>query len=347
MIGTPPSFAATPERDNSDHDVLAEMLRAVRLTGSVYLNACFTAPFGIVSPRHFDEHTPMAHMRHISIFHLISAGECSVELANGEQRKVTAGDILLMPFADTHKFWNGRPAEVAAADEVVRPGPLKGMWNINHGGGGQETRVVCGFLESSEFMLTPVFRTLPPLLIDHTEDDQASALIASTVRQILAMTEAAAAGTELMLGRLMELLFVEVLRRYAMSLPPSAKGWFAGLNDPIVGRALQLLHRDPARRWTVDDLAQEAGSSRTVLAERFNTVLGQAPIEYVTSWRMQLAAERIRAGQDSLAAIAADIGYESEAAFNRAFKRVTGVTPGRWRDSAPPVPTGLAFGAQR
>jgi AraC-like DNA-binding protein len=344
MIETPLSFAAAPERSSADHDVLAEMLRAVRLTGSVYLNACFTAPFGIVSPKHFDEHTPMAHLRHISIFHLISAGECSIELANGERRKISAGDILLMPFADTHKFWNGQPAELAAADDVVRPGPIKGMWNINHGGGGQETRMVCGFIESTEFLLTPVFRTLPPLLIDRTEDDQVSALIASTVRQILAMTETAAPGTELMLGRLMELLFVEVLRRYATSLPASAKGWFAALNDPIVGRALQFLHRDPARRWTVEDLAQEAGASRTVLAERFHAVLGQAPIEYVTSWRMQLAAERIRATKDSLAVIAADVGYDSEAAFNRAFKRVTGVTPGRWRDSPPA--TGVTFGAQ-
>jgi AraC family transcriptional regulator, alkane utilization regulator len=344
MIETPRSFAATPEVDGARHDVLAEMLRAIRLTGSVYLNACFTAPFGIVSPKHFDQHTPMAHLRHVSIFHLIAAGACSVELATGEQRKVSAGDIMLMPFADTHKFWSGQPAQLATADDVVRPGPIKGMWNVNHGGGGAETRIVCGFIESSEFLLTPVFRTLPPLLVDRTEDDQVSALIASTVKQILGMTEAAVPGTELMLGRLMELLFVEVLRRYAASLPPSAKGWFAALQDPIVGRALQIMHGDPARRWTVDDLAHQAGSSRTVLAERFNAILGQAPIEYLTGWRMQLAAERIRTGQDSLATIAVDVGYDSEAAFNRAFKRVTGVTPGRWRDSAPAT-TGVVFGA--
>jgi AraC-like DNA-binding protein len=329
MIETPPSFAAAPD---DDHDLLAEALRAVRLTGSVFLDACFTAPFGIISPKRFDAFTPLAHLRHISIFHLIAAGECSVEVATGERRIVSAGDILLMPFADRHKFSNGRATEAPLADEVVRPGPLKGMWNINYGGGGQETRMVCGFLESSEFLLTPVFRTLPPLLIDRAEENQVGALITSTVSQILAMTEKAAPGSELMLGRLMELLFVEVLRRYATRLPTSAKGWFAALNDPIVGRALQFVHRDPARRWTVDELAREAGSSRTVLAERFHAVLGQAPIEYVTCWRMQLAAERIRHGSGSLAAIAADVGYDSEAAFHRAFKRVTGVTPGRWRD---------------
>jgi AraC-like DNA-binding protein len=329
MIETPPSFAAAPD---SNHDVLAETLRAVRLTGSVFLDACFTAPFGIISPKRFDANSPMAHLRHVSVFHLIAAGKCSVELATGERRDISAGDILLMPYADQHKFWNGRTKEMPLADDVVRPGPLKGMWNINHGGGGQETRMVCGFLESSEFLLTPVFRTLPPLLVDRAEDDQVSTLIKSTVSQILAMTETAAPGSELMLGRLMELLFVEVLRRYATRLPASARGWFAALNDPIVGRALQFVHGDPARRWTVDELAREAGSSRTVLAERFHAVLGQAPIEYITCWRMQLAAERIRNGGGSLAAIAADVGYDSEAAFNRAFKRVTGVTPGRWRE---------------
>jgi AraC-like DNA-binding protein len=329
MIDTPPSFAATPE---SSHDVLAETLRAVRLTGSVFLDACFSSPFGIISPKRFDANSPMAHLRHISIFHLIAEGECNIELATGERRNVSAGDILLVPFADEHKFWNGRTAEMSQADDVVRPGAIKGMWNINYGGGGPQTRMVCGFLESSEFLLKPVFRTLPKLLIDRAEDDQVGAVITSTVRQILALTEAAAPGSELMLGRLMELLFVEVLRRYATRLPSNAKGWFAALNDPIVGRALQVVHGDPSRRWTVEELAHEAGSSRTVLAERFHAVLGQAPIEYITCWRMQLAAEHMRTGGVSLSAVAADVGYESEAAFNRAFKRVTGVTPGRWRD---------------
>lgn len=333
MIGTPPSFAGTPEVARSDYDVLAEMLRAVRLTGSVFLNACFSHPFGIISPRHFDERSPMAHLRHISIFHLIARGSCTVELATGERTELSAGDIVLVPFADTHRFWSGEGAELANAEELVRPGPIKGMWTVDHGGGGEITRMVCGFIESSEFLAAPVFRSLPPLVVDRTDDDKVSAAITSTVREILVLADAAAPGSELILGRLMELLFVEVVRRYASRLPASAKGWFAALNDPIVGRAIQFVHRDPARRWTVDDLAREAGASRTVLAERFNATIGQAPIEYVTGWRMQLAAERIRGGNDSLAAIAADVGYESEAAFNRAFKRVTGVTPGRWREA--------------
>jgi AraC-like DNA-binding protein len=328
------SRATSPEGARSDHDVLAETLRAVRLTGSVFLNARFSAPFGVISPQQFDAGTPMAHLRHISIFHLISAGSCTIEIATGERRTVSAGDILLVPFAAAHTFWDGECAEKAFAPDLLRPGPVKGLWTINHGGGGRTTRMVCGFIESSEFLFAPVFRSLPPLLVDRTGDDKVSALLTSTVREILGLADTAAPGTELMLGRLMELLFVEVLRRYAARLPPSATGWFAALNDPVVSRALQFVHGDPARRWTVDDLAREAGASRTVLAERFNAVMGRAPIEYVTGWRMQLAAERIRNSNDSLAAISADIGYESEAAFNRAFKRVTGVTPGRWRDGA-------------
>jgi AraC-like DNA-binding protein len=337
MIETPPSFADTPKLANDSHDLLAEMLRALRLTGSVFLDACFTSPFGIISPKQYDEHTPMAHLRHISIFHLIAAGTCTVEIATGAQRKLSAGDIVLLPFADAHKFWNGEFAEMAKADEVVSPSSINGMGRVNHGGGGEQTRMVCGFIESSEFLFAPVFRTLPPMLVDQTGDDKVSALITSTVREILLLADAAAPGSELMLGRLMELLFVEVLRRYATRLPPGAKGWFAALKDPIVRQALQFVHVDPARRWTVEHLAREVGTSRTVLAERFNAILGQAPIEYVTSWRMQLAAERMRNSNDSLAAIAANVGYESEAAFNRAFKRVTGVTPGRWRDGVLPM----------
>jgi AraC-like DNA-binding protein len=333
MIGTTQSFAATPERVPGQ-DILSDTLRAVRLSGSVFLNACFTTPFGVISPRRFDAGTPMAHLRHISIFHLIASGSCMVEIDGVKPTRVSAGDILLVPFADDHRFWNGDGAEMVRADGLVRPSAIPGMWQINHGGQGEELRMVCGFLESSEFLFAPVFRTLPPLLIDRTGDDKVSALLASTVRQILTLADDAAPGTDIMLGRLMELLFIEVLRRYAMQLPANAKGWFAALNDPLVSRALQVVHGAPSRRWTVEDIAREVGTSRTVLAERFNQVLGQSPIEYVTHWRMQLAVERLSASRESLAAIGAEVGYESEAAFNRAFKRVTGMTPGRWRDNA-------------
>lgn len=332
MPATPSSFADTPEQDG--RDLLADMLRAVRLSGSVFLNARFTEPFGVLSPRQFDARKPLAHLRHVSIFHLIASGSCTVELQGEDPRACSAGDVLLVPFAGDHKIWNGPYAEIVHGDDLVRPGPIKGMWTIGHGGGGETTRMVCGFIESSEFLFSPVFRTLPPLLVYPSGSNRVGAVITSTVCQILDLADAAAPGAELMLGHLMELLFVEVLRRYAMDLPPNAKGWFTALRDPILSRVLRAVNDEPARRWTVEDLARTAGTSRTVLSERFNAVMGQSPIGYVASWRMQLAAGRLRTGNDSISSIAASVGYESEAAFNRAFKRVTGVTPGKWRDDA-------------
>jgi len=336
MTETPPSFAETPERPAAaaGPDVLSEMLRAVRLTGSVFFGGKFTAPFGVISPRRWDESTPMARLRHISIFHLVAAGRCTFEHSNGSRREISAGDLLLLPFADEHRFWNGSPTEFGYAPDLVQPGPIEGMLTLNHGGGGDETRLICGFLESSEFLFTPVFRTLPDMLVENTSSDKVGALMASMVHEVISLVEAATPGTQMMLGRMMELLFIEVLRRHVSRLPAGSKGWFAALNDSIVGRALALVHADPARKWTAEDLAREAGSSRTVLAERFNALLGRPPIDYVTSWRIQLASNRLRNRGDSIAGIAADVGYESEAAFNRAFKRETGLTPGRWRNGA-------------
>jgi AraC-like DNA-binding protein len=306
MSGRPRSFAGTPDLALGRGDVLAETLRAMRLTGSVFLNARFTEPFGVVSPKRYDAGTPLAHLRHVSIFHLIAAGGCTIEIATGERRKISAGDVLLLPFADAHKFWQGDFVDMAFGPDLMRPGPVKGLWTVDYGGGGETTRLVCGFIESAEFLFAPVFRSLPPLVVDRTGDDKVAAVITSTVREILDLADAAAPGTELMLGRLMELLFVEVVRRYAAQLPAGGRSWFAAINEPIVGRALQLVHREPARRWTVEELASEVGTSRTVLTERFNASLGQAPIEYVTGWRIQLAAERLRNSRASIAGIAAD-----------------------------------------
>jgi AraC-like DNA-binding protein len=309
------------------------MLKAVRLTGSVFLNACLTAPFGVIDPKSYAERTPMARLRHISILHLIVAGGCSFETAC-QQRAVTAGDLIFLPFPGPYKFWSGEPERTADASEVVRPGPIEGVWTVNHGGGGAEVRMVCGFIESAELLFSPVFRTLPALLIERTTEDRVGALIASTVREIVTLVEAATPGTQAVLGRLMELLFVELLRRHIARLPAGSRGWFAALNDPVVGRALQLLHAEPAHRWTVEEIASRIGSSRTVVADRFKALLGRPPIDYLAGWRIQLAAERLRLGHESVPSIAAGVGYESEAAFNRAFKRLTGMTPGTWRDAS-------------
>ncbi len=333
MIETPSSCADAPAvAASTGADVLSEMLRSVRLTGAVFLSARLTAPFGLVSPRRYDERMPMAHLRHISVFHLVAEGDCMIETASGARRAVVAGDLLLLPLADQHRLFKGAAPDAVFDPNLLRRGPIEGLWTVNYGGGGVQTRIVCGFIESAEMLLAPMFRSLPELLVEQAGHDTVGGRLASTVREILSLVEAATPGTQAILGRMMELLFVEVLRRHAGRLPAGSRGLLAALNDPVVGRALQLLHADPAHRWTADSLAREAGSSRTVLGERFNSLLGRPPIDYLTGWRIQLAADRLRNGRDGIARIAADIGYESEAAFGRAFKRVTGMTPGRWRD---------------
>ncbi|MDP2375885.1 AraC family transcriptional regulator [Reyranella sp.] len=336
MIETPSFLADSPARAPAppDADMLSEMLRVVRLTGAVFLSARLTAPFGLVSPKRFDGRMPMAHLRHISVFHLVAEGECVIETASGARHQLVAGDLLLLPFADQHRLSMGTAPDMVFDPSVVHRGPTEGVWTVRHGGGGAETRLVCGFIESAEVLVAPMFRLLPELLVEHAGDETVGAQLASTVRDMLTLVEAATPGTQAILGRMMELLFVEVLRRHASRMPAGSKGLLAALNDPIVGRALQLVHADPARRWTADEIARESGSSRTVLGERFNTLLGRPPIDYLVGWRMQLAADRLRHGKDGIARIAIDVGYESEAAFSRAFKRVTGVTPGRWREGA-------------
>ena len=341
MTATPPSFADRPPGT----DVLADMLRAVRLTGAVFLKASFTEPFGVLSPQRYDPSIPdgpPAPRQRLPL-----RGERRLHDGDGRRQRheLKAGDLVLLPFAAEHKLWRG-DAELVPASNIVTRDTKEGVWSFSHGGGGTETRFVCGFLESAEMMFAPMFRSLPEMLVDRADDEAVGSGIAHTIDDLLAKVDALTPGAEVILGRMMELLFVELLRRHAGRLPEGSKGLLAALNDPLVGRALQLMQADPARRWTTDELAREVGASRTVLGERFNAVLGKPPIEYLTGWRIQLAADRLRNGRDAIARIAVDSGYESEAAFNRAFKRVTGLTPGRWRegggDSPPLMP--LQFG---
>lgn len=327
MTATPPIIADNP-------DVLSEVLRAVRLSGSVFLDGRFTEPFGVISPQRWDGSGNFAHMRHISVFHLITRGRCMLEIADGSVHEVGEGDVLLLPFTAQHRFWQGKPNDFAYAPDLLQAGPIPGVDTLCYGGNGNETRLICGFVESAELLAAPIFRSLPQLIIERTSEDAVSGHLTKTVNEIIHRTDAADAGASYLLARLMEMLFLEVLRRHAARLPPGSQGMLAAASDAIVSRALSALHNNPARPWTVEDLANEAGASRTVLTERFNRLIGKAPMEYLTHWRIQLAADRLRSGNHRLAQAAHDAGYESEAAFSRAFKRVMGVSPGAWRQDS-------------
>jgi AraC-like DNA-binding protein len=255
----------------------------------------------------------------------------------------------MLPFGDYHELRNGDAAVVPSADLVQAQAKEIGVVTaLRHGGGGETTTVVCGFVHSGDLFFNPVFKRLPPLIVERTAGEPVTSLLASTVGHLLTEVDSRRPGSREMLGRMMEMLFFEMLRRYVARLPEGAIGWLGALADPIASRALQRLHAAPMQDWTVERLAAEVGTSRSVLAERFKAILGQPPMQYLAGWRLQLAGALLREGSRSVAEVAGEVGYDSEAAFSRAFKRHLGAPPGLWRQAKGgvgiPPPQAAAFG---
>jgi AraC-like DNA-binding protein len=223
----------------------------------------------------------------------------------------------------------------SVSDSLVQPATRGGMLRIEHGGGGERTRLVCGFLCCDERLCGPMLESLPRILRVPLGEGPATEWLKTLLMAAARESAEARPGGETVLAKLSELLFVEALRRYIEQLPEQQRGWFAGLGDRFVGRALALMHDQPAREWTVDELAASVGLSRSSLAQRFSEFIGQPPMQYLTRWRLTVAAQRLRSEQISLARLAEDSGYDSEAAFNRAFKRALGTTPAAWRKAKP------------
>jgi AraC-like DNA-binding protein len=215
--------------------------------------------------------------------------------------------------------------------DLVQPRKNGGLFSIRHGGEGARTRMICGFLGCDNAEANPVISTLPAVLHLDLAGDPAAEWIQSTFKFAADEVAAGRPGSETVLAKLSELLFVEAVRRYADSLPEGQTGWLAGLRDPHVARALALIHRDITRQWTVDALGHEVGLSRSALADRFTRLLGTPPMQYLASWRMQIATQTLRSSSASLAEVADMVGYDSEAAFSRAFKKAVGTAPGTWR----------------
>ena len=317
-------------------DALSEVLKAVRLTSGIFLEAEFTAPWCIGGPRGEED---IAHIlpnaEQISIFHLVTEGRCSTRLPDGGAAlELEAGDLLMFPHRDGHVLGSDVQLAPRATFELVEKSSAGGLAHIRHGGGGARTRFVCGFMACDKRTFKPLLGALPRVLKVSLRDSPAAAWLEATLRRGASETHAPSAGGEVLLGRLAELVFVEGLLEYVRSLPDSQKGWLAGLRDPHVGRALALLHGDPARAWEVEALAREVGLSRSALADRFVALLGEPPMQYLTGWRMALASQALSTSNDAVARIAERVGYDSEAAFIRAFKREFGTPPAAWRRAA-------------
>jgi AraC-like DNA-binding protein len=320
-------------------DALSDVLRLVRLGGAVYLNADLTAPWcvvGEVTAELCAAFLPRAER--IVSYHLITEGSCWAQVGDDPASaiRVDAGELLVVPQGEPHLIGSSLDLVPAPADQLLSsylnavPGDVM---RLNYGGGGTHTRLICGFLACDETLSNPVLSALPRIFkVDMRNDPQSAWLEASLKR---AAVEAAEwrAGSAIVLARISELLFVEAVRRCIETLPADRKGWLTGVGDRFVGRALAMLHAQPAHGWTVDELARKVGLSRSALAQRFTDLLGQPPMQYLARWRLQIAAQELRNGTSTLAFVAERVGYESEAAFNRAFKREFGMPPASWRRS--------------
>ena len=314
-------------------DALSDVLKSLRLEGAVYLNAEFTAPwcvkaeYGLASVRE-----RLAGAEQVVFFHYFVEGTCKVPLPDGGVLDVAAGDLVLFPHQSKQVMGSDvhlRPVE--AADMDPGAGADQPVIRLRHGGGGAATRVICGYIACSRSVCRPLFDALPQVLRVRMADGPAATLLRELLRTGVRESAAASPGADSMLAKVSELMFVEALRRHVQELPPGGQGWLAGVRDVYVGRALALLHGATSKPWTVDKLAREVALSRSALAERFTAMVGESPMKYLARWRLALAAQALRSGRESVGRVSERAGYESEAAFSRAFKREFGMPPASWR----------------
>ncbi|MFO1055461.1 MAG: AraC family transcriptional regulator [Dongiaceae bacterium] len=312
-------------------DALSDVLRVIRLTGGVFLDAEFTAPWCVQSRVGPDDCIPyLPQPERVISFHYVVEGRAQLQRAADAPIELRAGEIVLFPHNDLHYLGSAISPHPVDAHALIRPSEGSGLPRIVHGGGGERTHIVCGFL-GSEAPEDPLLAMLPPMLTLDVRSSPGGDWIARSFAFAASEVATAGPGAATVLARLSELLFVEAVRRYVAGLPQDETGWLAGLRDAAIGRALALLHGRIAEDWTAETLARAVGLSRSVFASRFAALVGAPPIRYLTSWRLQVAASKLREGRRSVAQIAFEVGYQSEAAFNRAFRREFGVPPATWR----------------
>ena len=320
-----------PEAPGST-DLLSDLLGNMHLSGVVLLRTEFCEPWSLLTPdaRQLARMLPF-RTKHIIPFHVVAQGRCRLEMADREPVWLEEGDAVLLPYGDAHTLGGREQAASVPVSTLLPPPPWHDILVLRHGGTGALTRLICGFVQCDELLFHPILRHLPALLHVSPADDPKDAWLASTIRHTAHEASHAHPGARCMLPRLTELMFVEILRKHMRALSTDEVGWFAAVNDPVAGAALKLLHAAPLEPWDVDSLARRIGTSRSVLAGRFTHYLSQPPMQYLTHWRLQLAAQALKTSDQPLKRVAEQSGYKSEAAFSRAFKRCFGSPPADWR----------------
>ena len=319
-------------------DALSDVLRAVRLTGAIFFDVRASEPWVAETP-------PGASIvgrmfpgaEHLISYHVITMGGCWASVDGEPPLRLSTGDVVVFPHGDQHGLSStpGR-RDVPNLTHYYRPTDAPLPFSLRVGDKEEASaQLVCGFLACDARPFNPLLSALPRVL--HVTASAGGA-IGAFVQLALSETRERRPGGECVLGHLSELMFVDVVRRYLQTLPEDRTGWLAGLRDPHIGRALAVMHHTPERDWSLDSLAREAGLSRTSLAERFTQFVGQPPMQYLAKWRMQLAATELRRGTETIATIAERVGYDSEAAFSRAFKKLLGRSPSHFRKPRPEPP---------
>lgn len=321
-----------PETDRSD--VLSDALNVFRFTGAALLRGELTAPSAVDIPAAslYAQYVHPGATR-VMVLHLISEGPCCVEADGVPRRQLPPGSIVGFPLGHAHRLSVGEGAVPVLATNLLPPPPWPNFPMLRHGGTGPRTRLICVYLRCDELLSNPILNSLPPLLVVSPEEDDEANWIAANATHIVRESLLNRPGGDCVIARLTELLFIEILRRHIGTLDDRETGWLAALADRHLARALACFHGEPTHQWTVDQVARRAGMSRTALTDRFQRVLSVSPMRYLTLWRLQLTAQALSTTEKSTAQIAEDVGYGSETALSRAFKRETGHAPIEWRRS--------------
>lgn len=329
-------------------DALSEILRVINLDSAIYFNAEFSEPWCLATPESRALGPILAPGgAHVIIFHLLSEGRAYVELEDGERVALAAGDLVTFPHGHRHLIGSGPRVTPIDAGTALPRLLERGLEPVCLGGGGAPSRFICGFLACDSQLSQAFLGGLPRLIKANIRDDPSGQWLENSLRFSVTQAVKREAGASAMLAKLSEVVFGETLRRFVRDLPEGQTGWLAGARDPEVGRALTLLHQRHTHAWTVAELARATGLSRTVLSERFRHFLGEPPMAYLTRWRLQLGARALTSTSHGVAQIASEAGYESEAAFNRAFKREYGLPPARYRKEKAGQRAGAPAAARR
>lgn len=321
-------------------DAISDLLHAIDLSGVVFLRAELGEHYGIEMPPPALFHPcvkPLSGEHRLVMFHIVREGGGYLEVDGFAPEKLNEGDLVVVVAQVTHSVVDTPGRETISTKDAIAEHELPPVPPALSFGPGERTmRLVCGMLQFVERGFNPLFSALPAYLVIRRDDGPSSSWLQSNIAHLIADAESGRPGSSTLLRGQTELLFAETLRAYLQKLPPTETGWLAAQNDPLVGKALRYLHAEPARPWTLATLAKAVGTSRSALAASFSEVLEVPPMTYLTRWRIRLATNLLTQPEHTIAEVAERVGYQSESAFCRAFKREIGVPPATWRTQATP-----------